>query len=237
MRDAGCRVIWTRQTVSDAPPLAMPAWQYDLTDPLVARAVAVMHSGTASQDIHPAMARAADDIVIDKYRYGAFSCPAGMLHRTLQQAGIELLVLVGTLTNVCVESTAREGNMRGYKVIVVPDACATVTDAEHNAALLNLRLNFADLQSAAELSAATERVALKTGGVAPRSTQCRNGPRDAPSHRRGAPRDAGPRRSCRTRERRGRSPSRLNRQPQQMAPALRLGPVPERRSCMERCVV
>ncbi|WP_246543359.1 cysteine hydrolase family protein [Novosphingobium profundi] len=65
-------------------------------------------------------------------------------------------VLVGTLTNVCVESTAREAtareaNMRGYKVIVVADACSAVTDAEQDAALLNLRLNFADVKRTAEV--------------------------------------------------------------------------------------
>ena len=41
--------------------------------------------------------------------------------------------------------------MAGYKVIVVADATAAVTDAEHNAALLNLRINFADVRRTAEL--------------------------------------------------------------------------------------
>ncbi|AIT79469.1 MULTISPECIES: cysteine hydrolase family protein [Novosphingobium] len=146
MRDAGACVIWTRQTVSDAPHLAVPAWQYDLADPFVARAVASLRSGTAAHEIYPPMACGRDDLVLDKFRYGAFSCPAGALARVLHMRGIELIVLVGTLTNVCVESTAREANMRGHKVIVVADACAAATDAEHNAALLNLRLNFADVQ-------------------------------------------------------------------------------------------
>ena len=99
------------------------------------------------------MAKGHDDRVLDKFRYGAFSCPAGALAKVLELQGIEMLVLVGTLTNVCVESTAREGNMRGYKVIVVADACAAVTDAEHNAALLNLRLNFADVKTTDEVLA------------------------------------------------------------------------------------
>lgn len=41
--------------------------------------------------------------------------------------------------------------MRGYKVIVVSDACAAMTDEEHNAALLNLRLTFADVKSSEEV--------------------------------------------------------------------------------------
>jgi nicotinamidase-related amidase len=43
--------------------------------------------------------------------------------------------------------------MAGYKVIVVADATAAITDAEHNAALLNLRLDFADVRTTAEVLA------------------------------------------------------------------------------------
>ncbi|QSR17232.1 cysteine hydrolase family protein [Novosphingobium sp. KA1] len=153
MRQAGAAVIWMRQTTSEQPPLAMPHWQYDRSDPFVAGAIAALRAGTPSHDLDPAMARAAGDLVLDKYRYSAFSCPQQALERTLRERGTEVLVMVGTLTNVCVESTAREANMRGWKVIVVSDACAAVTDEEHNAALMNLRLNFADVQSSAAVLA------------------------------------------------------------------------------------
>ena len=89
--------------------------------------------------------------MLDKYRYGAFSCPAGALPAALERLGARMLILTGTLTNCCVESTAREANMAGYKVIVVGNATAAVTDAEHNAALLNLRINFADVRRTGEL--------------------------------------------------------------------------------------
>jgi nicotinamidase-related amidase len=62
-----------------------------------------------------------------------------------------MVVITGTLTNVCCETTAREAYMAGYRVIVVADATAAVTDAEHKAALLNLRLNFADVRRASEV--------------------------------------------------------------------------------------
>ena len=151
-RAAGCPVIWTRQTVSDEPPLAMPAWQYDLNNPHVACAVAALRAGTDAYGLHPAMDVAPSDRVIDKYRYGALMCPAQALPRTLTELGAEMLVLAGTLTNVCVESTARDANMAGWRVIVAEGACAAVTDAEHEAALLNLRLNFADVKDATELA-------------------------------------------------------------------------------------
>ncbi|TCM17117.1 nicotinamidase-related amidase [Novosphingobium sp. PhB165] len=151
MRQAGGTVIWMRQTTSDVPPLAMPQWQYDRSDPFVARAIAALRPEAASHDLDPAMAREAGDLVLDKYRYSAFSCPERALEKALRELRIETLVLTGTLTNVCVESTAREANMRGWKVIVVSDACAAVTDEEHNAALMNLRLNFADVRGSDEV--------------------------------------------------------------------------------------
>ena len=151
MRGAGAPVIWTRQTHTFEAPYAPADWQYDEAKPSVAEAVAALRAGTVGHALHPAVAALPTDLVVDKYRYGAFSCPACALPMTLERLGVETLVVTGTLTNVCVESTAREANMAGYKVIVVADATAAVTDAEHNAALLNLRLNFADVRRTREV--------------------------------------------------------------------------------------
>lgn len=157
MRAAGAPVIWTRQTVSDDPALAMPDWQYDLSLPDVRRAVETMIAGTRSHALHPGMAVDAGDVVIDKYRYSAFLCPARALETELRARGIDMIVVAGTLTNVCCESTARDGNMLGYRVIAVSDAMATHTDAEHNAALLNLRLSFADVRGTDAVIAMLDR--------------------------------------------------------------------------------
>jgi nicotinamidase-related amidase len=151
MREIGAPVIWTRQTHTFEGPCAPPPWQYDLANPQVRSAVEALAPGAAGHEIHAAMDVAQGDIVLDKYRYGAFSCPAGHLRRIPESLGAGMIVVAGTLTNVCCESTAREANMSGYKVIVVADATAAVTDAEHNAALLNLRLNFADVRRTSEV--------------------------------------------------------------------------------------
>ena len=153
MRDAGAVVIWTRQTVSAVPPLAMADWQYDLSIPEVRRAVETMAAGTRAHALHDAMAVGPDDPVVDKYRYGAFSCPAGDLRRLLEERQIDTLVIAGTLTNCCCDSTAREANMAGYRILFLADATATRTDEEHNAALLCLRLNFADVRYTDEVLA------------------------------------------------------------------------------------
>jgi nicotinamidase-related amidase len=151
MRAAGAPVIWTRQTHTFEGPFAPAPWQYDLTQTQVKAAVEALRAGARGHELFAALDVGAGDIVLDKYRYGAFSCPAGALARTLKSVRVEMLVVTGTLTNVCCESTAREANMAGYKVIVVADACAAVTDAEHNAALMNMRLNFADVLTVEEV--------------------------------------------------------------------------------------
>ncbi|MFC0204639.1 cysteine hydrolase family protein [Novosphingobium soli] len=151
VRGAGGRVIWTRQTTSDDPRWAMPAWQYDMTDETVRRAVAAMQPGAPGQAIHPALDVARGDLVLDKYRYSAFMCPARALETALAGTGVDTLVIAGTLTNCCCESTARDANMMGYRVVFLADATAAVTDEEHNAALLNLRIMFADVRRTDEL--------------------------------------------------------------------------------------
>jgi nicotinamidase-related amidase len=151
MQGAGAPVIWTRQTHTFEAPLAPADWQYDAGKPGVADAIAALQAGTVGHALYPAVVVSPADLTVDKYRYGAFSCPAGALPKTLERLGVEMLVITGRLTNVCVDSTAREANMAGYKVLVVADATAAVTDAEHNAALLNLRLNFADVRRTREV--------------------------------------------------------------------------------------
>ena len=153
MRAAGGPVIWTRQTYTSEPPLAPPEWQYDPARPGVAAGMAALTAGSSGHGLYAGAEFAQGDLVVDKYRYGAFSCPAGALPEALERLGVAMLIITGTLTNCCVESTAREANMAGYKVIVAADATSAVTDAEHNAALLNLRINFADVRRTAELLA------------------------------------------------------------------------------------
>ncbi|CAN5318581.1 cysteine hydrolase [soil metagenome] len=152
-REAGARVVWTRQTYSHDPVLTMPAWQYDRTDPTVIAAIAALEAGTPAQALHPAMQVQPSDVQYDKYRYSAFLSPDMALKPMLDGFGVDTLIVTGTLTNCCCESTARDGNLLGFRVFFISDATAAVTDEEHNAALLNLRLMFADVRTTDEMLA------------------------------------------------------------------------------------
>ncbi|MDQ1153646.1 isochorismatase family protein [Brevundimonas sp. SORGH_AS_0993] len=148
-RAAGSVVAWTRQTVDDTLGRADPHWQAMANDPFVSMAKAALTSGSASHALHPAMGPGPDDLLIDKYRYSAFLPQSSDLGPQLKARDIDTLVIVGTLTNCCCESSARDAFMSGFKVLVVSDAMAAMTDAEHNASLLNLRLMFADVADTA----------------------------------------------------------------------------------------
>lgn len=89
--------------------------------------------GEVGHDFVQSLRPRADEIVIDKPGYSAFS------HTTLQQAltkrGIETLIITGVTTEVCVSSTLRSAVDLGYRCITVSDACASGDPTLHKAAL------------------------------------------------------------------------------------------------------
>lgn len=74
-----------------------------------------------------------DDIVLPKTSSGVFN--STNLDYVLRNLGVEAVVVVGMLTDQCVDMAVRDGADRGYFMVCVPDACATYTEARHNAAL------------------------------------------------------------------------------------------------------
>jgi ureidoacrylate peracid hydrolase len=97
------------------------------------------------------------DLKVNKNRFGAFVEGSSNLHALLQERGTDTLIITGTATNVCCESTARDAMMMNYKVIFVSDATATFTDEEHNATLGNMLAMFADVMSTDEVVARLAR--------------------------------------------------------------------------------
>lgn len=91
------------------------------------------------------------DLIVDKFRFGAFVPGASPLHEILQREGIDTLIITGTLSNCCCESTARDAMQMNYKIIFVSDANAALSDAAHNATLENMAFLFGDVMSSAEL--------------------------------------------------------------------------------------
>ncbi|MBM3510419.1 MAG: cysteine hydrolase [Alphaproteobacteria bacterium] len=92
-----------------------------------------------------------DDLRVTKNRYSAFTSGASTLERLLRSLGIEALILAGTKTNVCVESTGRDAMALDYKVVLVSDCCAAFTDKEHLATLETFIMQFGDVMTKDEV--------------------------------------------------------------------------------------
>lgn len=74
-----------------------------------------------------------DELVVNKTTSGGFNSTA--IDLTLRHLGIDTLVMTGVVTDACVTTTARDASDRGYKVVVVDDACAALEPSMHEAAL------------------------------------------------------------------------------------------------------
>ncbi len=136
-RAAGLYVIHTREghrpDLSDAPPAKLNRWPPGrrIGDPGPMGRILVR--GEPGHDIIPALRPASGEPVIDKPGKGAFF--ATDLHAILCHRGIESLIVGGVTTEVCVHTTVREGNDRGYRCIVAGDGCASYFPEFHETGL------------------------------------------------------------------------------------------------------
>lgn len=90
------------------------------------------------------------DITIIKNRYSALTPGSSSLERVLRSRGIDTLLIAGTKTNICCESTARDAMMMDFKVTLLSDCCAALSDQEHLAAMENIIQQFGNVMSSTE---------------------------------------------------------------------------------------
>lgn len=103
------------------------------------------------QAVWSCLDRADDDPVILKNRYSALVPGSSGLERWLRSRGIDTLLVAGTKTNVCCESTARDAMMLDFKVVMVSDCCAALSDEEHRGALETHIQQFGDVLTGTEV--------------------------------------------------------------------------------------
>jgi biuret amidohydrolase len=136
-RATGMLVIHTREghrpDLSDAPPFKIdrgsPSKRIGDPGPMGR----ILVRGEPGHDIIPELYPIAGEAIIDKPGKGAF-CETD-LGLTLRNCGIENLIVCGVTTEVCVNTTVREGNDRGYRCIVLGDCCASYFPEFHEMGL------------------------------------------------------------------------------------------------------
>ena len=123
-RAAGMLVVHTREghlpDLSDAPPAKVERGAPSLRIGDPGPMGRILIRGEAGHDIIPELYPLDSEIVIDKPGKGAFY--ATDLHSILQHRGIKHLIVTGVTTEVCVNTTVREANDRGYDCLV-PEDC------------------------------------------------------------------------------------------------------------------
>lgn len=85
------------------------------------------------------------DLSVVKNRYSALIPGSSPLERVLRSRGLDTVLIAGTKTNVCCESTARDAMMLDFRVVMVADCCAALSEEEHVGALENVIQQFGDV--------------------------------------------------------------------------------------------
>lgn len=111
-----------------------------------ADASAALSAGSELQKLFPALEVAPGDLRVAKNRYSAFI--KNDFESSLRERGIDTLLIAGTKTNVCCECTARDAMMLDYKVVLLSDCTAALSDDEQRATLENVIQQFGDVLTA-----------------------------------------------------------------------------------------
>jgi ureidoacrylate peracid hydrolase len=154
LRAAGGLVVWVQM---DGSPQVQAGWQrfrdFFPGEELFQRWCDALTPGNVGFELWAGLDVKPSDATVVKTRYSAFIQGSSGLEEMMKKRGLDTVVVVGTATNVCCESTARDANMLNFKTIMVSDGNATRSDAEHNATLSNLFGLFADVMTTDEIVA------------------------------------------------------------------------------------
>jgi ureidoacrylate peracid hydrolase len=152
LREAGGIVVWIQNTVNEE---SLKSWSTYNDRVLTAerrnkRAIGI-GEGMPGHAIWPDLEVEDDDLRVKKTRYSAFIPGSSDIESLLRRRGIDTLIVTGTGTGVCCESTARDAMMLNYATIMISDGNACESDEEHNASLSAFYRNFGDVMTTDEI--------------------------------------------------------------------------------------
>lgn len=149
MRAVGGTVAWTQSTFAE--PWTSAMYKGFCEEKWITKIIDESAPGTHGFAIHDKMDWQENDITVVKNRPSAMIQGSSDLESRLRENGCDTLIITGTLTNACCESTARDAAALGFHVVFASDGTATRSDIEHNAALINLMQLVADVRPTEEI--------------------------------------------------------------------------------------
>ena len=150
VRDSGGLVVWVVLTVAETEdgPSLWPIYHDNFfTEAKMQAHKNGLTRGTEGHKIHENVDVRDEDLISEKTRFSALVQGSSDLHDQLQAHGIENVLVGGTLTNMCCESTARDAMMIGYRAIMVEDCNASRNNEDHIVGLTSVYQSFGDVRS------------------------------------------------------------------------------------------
>jgi ureidoacrylate peracid hydrolase len=147
VRDSGGIVVWLKTTFTEASLESWSVLYGMIGEKRTDKRSRALAAGSKGHELWAALEVQPQDLIVEKNRYSAFVQGSSDLSSILKARHVDTLLITGTVTNVCCESTARDAMMLNYKVVMVSDGNAAATDDDHNASLRNIYLTFGDVMS------------------------------------------------------------------------------------------
>ena len=145
VRETGGGVFWIKMTHDER---CFDDWSvaYELPTPQFRdKRIAALTEGTLGHELWPELDVQPEDEIVRKYRYSAFMPGTSELPNRLRARGLDTVLITGTVTNVCCESSASDANMTNFRTIMVSDGNAALTQELHDASLTAFYLTFGDV--------------------------------------------------------------------------------------------
>jgi len=147
VRASGGAVVWIQTAYTDETRKSWSVY-YDISKPEQnAKRAEALARGSKGYQLWETLDARPDDTFVEKNRFSAFIGTSSNLAEVLRAKGIDTILVTGTVTGVCCESTARDAMMCNFKTVMVSDGNAAATDDDHNASLAAFYLTFGDVMS------------------------------------------------------------------------------------------
>jgi len=151
LRGAGGTVAWVQATYTRDGPGYWPLFfDYMVAPELSGRILDALTDGAPGHALWHELDVQPQDLRVRKNRYSAFFPGACELAQRLRERKADTVLVAGTMTNVCCEASARDAMMDGFRTVLVSDANAARSDAEHVASLATILQFFGDVRTTDE---------------------------------------------------------------------------------------